>query len=254
MPEQFPIDIEGQRITATVFPAQEPLRLTLVLGPGSDGSQHNPFVATYASELARRGVLVLTYDFPYAARGVSKPDSNHVLKASCRAAIVAARECRPKNRLFAGGKSLGARISTQVLAEGGDDVAPVLGLVALGFPLHPVGHPEKRRDAHLGRLEVPMLFVQGTRDALGTAHDLRPTVDAMSRGSDLIAVAGGDHSFLVGRHDHPPQADVHASIQDAIVQWMRGIAESGGPAPRPRPRRVASHLRDQLRSLHRRTT
>jgi predicted alpha/beta-hydrolase family hydrolase len=254
--ERFSFDLNGGPITVTVYSARKPLGLSLLLGPGSDGSQRNPFIVEYATELARRRVLAVTYDFPYAAHGAKKPDRNEILKACCRGAIAAARECRPKNHLFVGGKSLGASISAQVVADGGEDVADVLGVVALGFPLHPVGRPDVQRDTDLRRLTVPVFFAQGTREVFGTPDELRPTIDLLPDGSELFVVPGGDHSFAVTARDRP-QADVHASVADAMVQWMQRVAEGSKgkvSVTRAGRRPIAPHLRDQLRLLRRRAT
>jgi predicted alpha/beta-hydrolase family hydrolase len=111
MVERFRFDVDGEKLTALVYAASKPIGSTLLLGHGASGGQRGPFMVDYATALAKRGVLVMTYDFPFMEHRREKPDPNEALQACCRAAIAAAWQCRPKNRLFVGGKSLGARIA-----------------------------------------------------------------------------------------------------------------------------------------------
>src|SRR5205823_3283639 len=139
--------------------------------------QTHPWMLSMAHALCERGVDVVTFNFLYAEARRRAPDRPDVLEATWRAALAAvgARTAgAPRQRLFAGGKSMGGRIATQVAAAGGAPDAA--GLVLLGYPLHPPGQPKKLRSAHLPSVPVPMLFVQGSRDTFGTPAELSPLV------------------------------------------------------------------------------
>ena len=166
-----------------------------------------------AAELESRGVRVVTFDFPYMAEGRKMPDRGPVLEAAFAAewAKVAATT---KGPMYAGGKSMGGRIASQVAAAGGFTPAPA-GLVFFGYPLHPPGNPEQRRDRHLPQITIPMLFLHGTRDPFGTKEEMRELIDELPT-STLSIVEGGDHSLVTGRGK-----PVAATVLDAVRDWMR---------------------------------
>jgi predicted alpha/beta-hydrolase family hydrolase len=252
MPERFPVDVDGERVTAIAYSAAEPLGITLLLGHGASADQNAPFVVRYAEGLARRGVYVVTYNFPFAEEG-GMTRKVPELEAFCRAAIVAARQRHPHNSLFVGGKSLGGHVASRVAAEGGPETEGVMGLVVLGYPLHAVGKPRERHTQHFSQIRVPVFFAQGSRDALGTSEELRTLLDELPKGGELCAVEGGDHSFVVPRREAEAQEQVHGRVEDEIVRWMTQVVSRGevpGAASNPRP--IASHKREQLRFLHRR--
>jgi predicted alpha/beta-hydrolase family hydrolase len=149
-----------------------------------------------AQAIADRGVAVMTFDFLYGHAKRRTPDRADVLEATWQAAMLAvrARKEAEGRRLFAGGKSMGGRIATQVAAGGG--LGEIGGLVLLGYPLHPPGRPDRLRVAHLPKVPVPMLFVQGSRDAFGTPAELSPFVESLPAGGRLFVVEGGDHSLI----------------------------------------------------------
>lgn len=165
-----------------------------------------------ASELEARGVQVVTFDFPYMAEGRRMPDKGPVLEAAFEAqwAKVAASTAGP---LYAGGKSMGGRIASQVAARGGFSPTPA-GLVFFGYPLHPPGNPEQRRDRHLPHITIPMLFIHGTRDPFGSREEMRELIDELPT-SSLTIVEGGDHSLVTGRSKPVP-----AAAFDAVRDWM----------------------------------
>ena len=250
MPERFPFEVDGVRIGATAYSPSRSHKLTFLLGPGSDGHQSNPLIVDFATGLAERGVLVVTYDFPFAAAGRSRRDKDEVLERCCRAAVTAARQCRPGNQMFVGGKSLGASIAARVLAEGDRELDGILGVVALGFSLHALGGRSPLSRAELLALEVPVLFVQGTRDPFGTAEELRTVATSLPPGTEIITVEGGDHELAVPARNRPPAARVHAALQDGIVRWMDQVSQRGRPSGRgTRPARVTARLGDRLRTF-----
>lgn len=206
--------------TAVVYRAKEPMNTTLILGHGAGAPQSHPFMIDMATRIAARGIDVVTFDFLYITRGKKLPDRNETLEATWHAAIAAtrARNGLPTERLFIGGKSMGGRIASQVAASGPLRIA---GLVFLGYPLHPPKKPQLPRDAHLPRIAVPMLFVQGTRDVLGTAKDLKLLAKKLQRAS-VHVVEGGDHSLSLPRSDGPDaQEEALAIAARAVSTFVR---------------------------------
>jgi predicted alpha/beta-hydrolase family hydrolase len=184
----------GDAGSTALFYRAEAARATLVLGHGAGAPQTHPWMVKVANALSARGIDVVTFNFLYAEAKRRVPDKNNVLEATWRAAIAAtiAQAGVLGEPLFLGGKSMGGRIATQVAAKGDLRLA---GLVLLGYPLHPPGKPEQLRAAHLPRIEAPMLFVQGSRDAFGSPDELRPVVAGLHPGTRLFVVEGGDHSL-----------------------------------------------------------
>jgi predicted alpha/beta-hydrolase family hydrolase len=172
-----------------------------------------------ASGLAERGVAAATFDFPYVTAKRKVPDKTDVLEHAWREAIAAAREQFAGLPLFIGGKSMGGRIASHVAAAGAPDVK---GLVFLGYPLHPPGRPDQRRDAHLPQIQQPMLFVQGTRDAFGTADEIRALIGRLERAT-LHQVEGGDHSFKVSGRGAPKPDQVLGQVLDTIRDWILAV-------------------------------
>lgn len=172
-----------------------------------------------AEGLATRGVTVITFDFPYMAAGRKVPDSTPVLERAWREAIDEARQDATIARLplFIGGKSMGGRIASHVAAQGVEQIA---GLVFLGYPLHPPGKSQQRRDSHLPQIHQPMLFVQGERDAFGTAEEIRDLLPRLNRLAALHVVAGGDHSYKVPARGGRRQDDVYDEVIEAVVRWF----------------------------------
>jgi hypothetical protein len=188
----------------------------IVVAHGAGAGQTSPFMVRTAQGLAARGIHAATFDFDYITQRKRVPDRPPVLEARWRDAIDAARARFSGLPLFIGGKSMGGRIASQVAAAGRVDVA---GLVFLGYPLHPPGRPEQRRDAHLPNITVPMLFVQGTRDAFGTTDEIRGLLPRLSNAT-LYEIQGGDHSFKVSGRGAPKPDAVLESALDRIAEWI----------------------------------
>jgi len=224
MPEQFRVDInEQQSVTANLYPASKRDRagITLILGHGAGAGQFSSFMVTFSTELAARGIDTVTFNFFYSERGRGGPDPNDKLEACYRAVIEASRKHKKlaRNRLAIGGKSMGGRIASQVAATGAGDL---LGLVFIGYPLHPPGQPEKLRSKHLPLIKSPMLFIQGSRDAFGGADELGPIVKKLSRRATLHVIDRGDHSLKVPK-SAGNQEDVYKSVQDEIARWLKAL-------------------------------
>lgn len=199
--------------TLTTYPAAVPAQTLFVLAHGAGAGQTHPFMSTTARELAARGIDVATFDFPYMAQRRGAPDRPPALERAFRDAIVAAREWSHVGRLVIGGKSMGGRIATHLGAQGVDGLA---GIVALGYPLHPPGNPDRPRTAHLPSIRVPVLIVQGERDTFGTPAELEPVIESMPAPVTLHVIAGGDHSLAVRRRTAP-------EIYDVVRDWIHAL-------------------------------
>jgi len=206
--------------------ARDPLAW-LILAPGAGAGHDSPFIVAFASALASRGLHVVTFNFPYIERGRRVPDANATLEKCWDGVLRAVREMAgAASPLFAGGKSMGGRIASQVAARP-DLTVRLKGLLLLGYPLHPPGRPDQRRTAHWPRVHLPALFIQGSRDPFGTPEELRAALAGFGGDSRVMIVDGGDHSFKVPRSAGRPQDAVHAEIQDAIVAGIRDAWEGG---------------------------
>ena len=188
----------------------------LVVGHGAGAGQNSPFMVRTAEGLAARGIAAATFDFPYMTAGKSGPDRPPVLEQAWRDAIARARTELSGLPLFIGGKSMGGRIASQVASQG---VEGVSGMVFLGYPLHPPGKPERRRDAHLPAIAQPMLFVQGSRDPFGTADEIRALLPALQHAT-LHEIPNGDHSFKVSGRGAPKPDQVLNGILDMVKSWI----------------------------------
>lgn len=181
----------------------------LVITHGAGGSMDTPGIAEYANACAARGLEVIRFNQPSVAAGRRRPDSSVKMEATWRMII---EQLRDAPTLLVGGRSFGGRMASHVAAEG----APVDGLVFLGYPLHPVGKPEKIRDAHLSQITVPMLFIQGTKDQMATPALLDAVIARLPLAT-LHRLANGEHALTVrGR----PRADVTDELADATIEWL----------------------------------
>jgi predicted alpha/beta-hydrolase family hydrolase len=199
----------------------------LVFAHGAGAGMHHPFMEHLAGQLAGSGVATLRYHFPYIQHRRKRPDPPAVLTATVRAAVAAASETAPGLPLLAGGKSLGGRMTSLAVADErsapSPGIASVRGLVFFGFPLHPAGRPGTQRAEHLARVRIPMLFLQGTRDALADLALLRPLCDTLVPLSTLHVVDGGDHSFHLLKRFGKTDADVLAELARTVALWTETI-------------------------------
>lgn len=193
-----------------------PGQALLVLAHGAGAGERHPFMVTMARGLAERGVDVVTFDFPYMREKRKVPDKAPVLEAAFREAVAEARGAG-STRFFIGGKSMGGRIATHLAAQGLDGLQ---GVVALGYPLHPPGRPDQPRVAHLPDIRVPVLIVQGERDAFGSPDELRPVIARMRARVTLHVVPKGDHSFAAPKSAGLAQKEVYATVVETIAAWV----------------------------------
>jgi len=227
---RFSIDVgEGVAVTAVRYPARSKGAAkgapVLVLAHGAGAPQSHPFMVAAAEGLASRGVTVVTFDFVYTEKKKKLPDKAPRLESCWRAVLHAVRAREPGVAILIGGKSMGGRIASHIAAgeaaEGG-----IVGLVFLGYPLHPPAKPAQLRAAHLPSVKVPMLFVQGEKDAFGTPAELAPVLAAIPH-ARVVVVPGGDHSFKVPkRGGGPTQEDVMARALDAVATFARERANA----------------------------
>jgi len=224
-PSEIKVQVEtGAVTTALVYPADNlPLRASLILGHGAGAGQRSAFMVSVSRALASLGLDVVTFNFLYTEQQRRIPDRAPVLEGCYRSVIEAVRRDvdSARERMFIGGKSMGGRIATQVAAS--DPALALSGLVLFGYPLHPPGKPDQRRDKHLPSIKLPMLFVQGSRDPFGTPAELSPILAALEPKATLHVVEGGDHSFKIARADAARQAAVLIDIERRIVEWMAAV-------------------------------
>jgi len=216
-------------ITALLYSADRKngLGVTLILGHGAGTDQSSGFMKLFASGLSYRGFDVMTFNFVYTEQRRSAPDPKSKLESCFRAVIEAAlgQKKLNGNRVVIGGKSMGGRIASQVAAaacEQSDSFAKAIaGLVFLGYPLHPPGNPAKLRTEHLPQIKMPMLFVQGTRDSLGSTEEIASIIKKLKLPAEIYVIEGGDHSFKAPKKFGRSQEEVYEAAMDAILEWMK---------------------------------
>ncbi len=212
----------------------------LVLGHGAGAPMTHPFMEALALALSAEGVSTLRYNFAYMEAGRRRPDPLRRLLAVVASALHAGRECADGLPLFAGGKSMGGRMTSTLVAEratpapvaadtpaatgAGDATAALAGLVFFGFPLHAPGRRGAERGEHLARVPCPMLFHQGTRDRLADLDLLRPVLEQVGPRATLHVVDGGDHSLGMLKRSGRTLDDVLAEVAGVTGRWARRVA------------------------------
>ena len=216
--EAITVVIEGAGPISGLWLAPPKARACLVLAHGAGaGMTHRSMVAV-AEGLAARGVATLRYQFPYMERGSKRVDSPPIAHAAVRAAVADADQRAHGLPLYAGGRSFGGRMTSQAQA-----LAPlpgVRGLVFFAFPLHTAGKPSDARAAHLLDIEIPMLFLQGTKDTLADLPLLQQTVWKLGDRATLVLAEDADHAFHVPARTGRKDADVLAALLDSAAAWM----------------------------------
>jgi len=216
------IAVEGAGEVSAVLTRPADARWMLVLAHGAGAGMRHAFMEALAEELVSVGVATLRYQFPYMEEGRGVPDRPKVLTATVAAAVRAAKEVAPGLPLLAGGKSMGGRMSSQAAADG--FLNEVRGLVFFGFPLHPPKQPGTKRAEHLSRVAMPMLFLQGTRDALADLRLLRPICKELGARATLQVVETADHSFHVLKKSGRNDQEVLRELAAATVAWAKKTA------------------------------
>jgi predicted alpha/beta-hydrolase family hydrolase len=212
---------ESGRVSALWLAPAQP-RACYVFAHGAGAGMTHPSMAAFAEGLAARDVATLRFQFPYMEKGSKRPDAPAIAQAAVRAAVAEAARLGAGLPLFAGGRSFGGRMTSQAQAKA--PLPGVRGLAFVGFPLHPAGRPGTERAAHLSSIEVPMLFLQGTRDELASLDLLHPVLDALGAHATLELIDDADHSFHVRARSGRNDAQAREAMLDATVAWMATIA------------------------------
>jgi len=221
-PQKFEIEVGKAGAVSALLDRPASARACFVFAHGAGAGMTHPFMQAVAAGLSERGVASLRYQFPYMEKGGRRPDPPAIAHAAVRAAVAQARRCCPDLPLIAGGKSFGGRMTSQAQATAPLD--GVRGLAFLGFPLHPAGKPSSDRARHLAEIDVPLLFLQGTRDSLAELKLLEPVVKGLGRVATLHVVEGADHSLHVPARSGRNDREVMDEILDFFVGWIGKIA------------------------------
>ena len=193
-------------------------RACYVMAHGAGAGMAHPFMEAMANALAGRGIATLRYQFPYMEQGSKRPDTPKLAQATVRAAVAEASRLVPELALFAGGKSFGGRMTSQ--AQSASPLPGVRGLVFLGFPLHPAGRPSDERGAHLFAAQIPMLFMQGTRDQLADLRLLQTLVGKLGARATLKLFQDADHSFHVPARTGRKDTEIMAEMSEVLADWI----------------------------------
>ena len=192
-----------------------------VFGHGAGANMNHATMTAIATELARRGVAVFRFNFPFLEAAKRPVDSRPVATATVAAAVARARALRPGLPLLVGGHSFGGRMASHAMVE--HDLGDVRGLVFCSFPLHPADKPGIARAAHLDAIERPMLFLSGTRDALATPELLRGVVDRLGERATLVWLETADHSYKVQKRARKRSDGVFEELADAAAAWVAAL-------------------------------
>ena len=197
-------------------PAQ--VRACFVFAHGAGAGMTYSFMEAVAEGLCERGVASLRYQFPYMERRAKRPDPPPLAQMTVRAAVAAAARALPDLALIAGGKSFGGRMTSQAQAKA--PLPGVRGLAFLGFPLRPANRPSHDRAAHLFDVHIPMLFLQGTRDALAALDQIEPVCKKLGGRATLTLFENADHSFHVPARSGRTDAQIRGEMLDALASWI----------------------------------
>jgi predicted alpha/beta-hydrolase family hydrolase len=221
--EQLRLVVEGGGEVAALLSRPAKARRLLVLAHGAGAGMSHPFMEMLAGELAGAGVATLRYQFPYMEERRRVPDAPAVLTATVLAAVRAAAEAAPGLPLLAGGKSMGGRMTSQAAAQ--HPLGGVRGLVFFGFPLHAPKQRGTKRADHLGKVTVPMLFLQGTRDTFADLRLLRPVCAKLGSRATLHVVETADHSFHMLKSSGRNDAEVLRELAETAAAWAEEISD-----------------------------
>jgi len=197
-------------------------RWLLILAHGAGAGMTHPFLQNLSGQLNSAGIATLRYQFPYMEQHRGAPDKPAVLTATVAAAVQAAKKAAPGLPLLAGGKSMGGRMTSQAASE--ELLEDVRGLVFFGFPLHPPGKPGTKRADHLAKVSIPMLFLQGTRDAFADLELLRPVCAKLGTRATVHIIDSADHSFHVLKSSGTTDSAVLDQLAQTAADWADQLA------------------------------
>ena len=212
------IMVDDDHAVSGLLQVPEHATACLVFAHGAGAGMTHPFMAAVAEGFAERRIATLRVQFPFMQQGSKRPDRPPLAHATVRAAVATAARQLPLLPLYAGGKSFGGRMTSQAQAEA--PLPCVRGLVLIGFPLHPAGKPSVERGLHLAQVQVPMLFLQGTRDTLARPALVASVVAELGDKASLVTIENADHAFHVPKRSGRSDADVLASMLDDVAGWI----------------------------------
>ena len=195
----------------------------LVLAHGAGAEMNHPFMQKLSTKLAEKRVAVFRYQFPYFENGKRSPDPPNILMATVRSAVESASKELSGVQIFAGGKSLGGRMTSNAAAK--EPLSGVRGIVFFGFPLHAPNRPSDERAAHLFNVNIPMLFLQGTRDKVADLTLLKPICKKLKEKAELHIIEGADHSFHVLKSSAKNDDLVIEELAQATIRWMGEVVK-----------------------------
>ena len=222
-PTPLQIEVDGNGDVSALFNRPPDARFILALAHGAGAGMSHPFLESLSIQLADVGVATLRYQFPYMEARRRVPDRPAILAATVAAAVRTASELAPGLPMLAGGKSMGGRMTSQAAAEG--LLECVTGLVFFGFPLHPPNRPGTTRADHLFKVTLPMLFLQGTRDAFADLKLLRPIVGKLGPRTTLHLVEDADHSFHIPKKSGKTDADIVGELAQVTSSWADNLGQ-----------------------------
>jgi uncharacterized protein len=215
------ISVDDTRRVSALLMNPPKARACYVLAHGAGAGMSHPSLQATARGLAERGIATLRYQFPYMEQGSKRPDPPKLGQATVRAAVAEAASFVPGLPLIAGGRSFGGRMTSQAQAE--ESLPGVRGLAFLAFPLHAAGRPSDERAAHLFDVKIPMLFLQGTRDALAELDLLEPLIKRLGSHATLKLFADADHGFHVPARTGRKDAEVMDELLDTLAAWIEKV-------------------------------
>lgn len=215
------ITVDDTRTVSGLLQLPSDANACFVLAHGAGAGMQHSFLETLANELNVRRIATLRYQFPYMERGSRRPDPPRLCHATVRSAVAEAAKRAPGTALFAGGKSFGGRMTSQ--AHAATPLPGVQGIAFVGFPLHPAKKPSATRFDHLHDVKIPMLFLQGTRDALADLELLKPLIATLGERATLKVFQDADHSFHVPARSGRKDAEVMIEVADALAEWIASM-------------------------------
>jgi uncharacterized protein len=216
--------VDGAQPVSGLLQAPAGARACYVLAHGAGAGMTHPFMSAMANGLAERGVATLRYQFPYMEQRSKRPDLPKLAHATVRAAVLEAARLVPDLALFAGGRSFGGRMTSQ--AQAAAPLPGVGGLIFLGFPLHPAGKPSVDRARHLFDVQIPMLFLQGTKDELADLELLEGVCGQLGSRAILKLFEHADHSFHVPARTGRKDVEIRAELLDVLAGWINQIGST----------------------------
>lgn len=216
------IEVDASTRVSALLTAPPSSKACFVVAHGAGAGMQHAFMENLANDLGSRGVATLRYQFPYMENDSKRPDPPARCHATVRAAVDAARALLPELPLFAGGKSFGGRMTSQ--AQAAKPLAGVRGLAFLGFPLHPPKQPSDSRAAHLLKVQIPMLFLQGARDVYAEPELLNPLITLLGDRATLLLLPTADHSFHVPARSGFTDSQINDDMINALAGWIGAVA------------------------------